>query len=109
MPIAPTSHGGGRMRCSGWNMRRWSRGGGKGFISAPVPRTRVSGRDDGAAAGDRIQMVCDYCGGRWIELTLRWQFWSKRRLRLTPTGMFEIRSILSENRRVRSRRDNVIA
>ena len=42
-------------------------------------------------AGDRIRMFCDYYGGHWIELTPCWQFWSKRR-RLTPTGMFEIRS-----------------
>lgn len=60
-------------------------------MKAPVPRTRVSGRDDGAAAGGRIKIFCDYCGGHWIELTPCWQFWSKRR-RLTPTGMFEIRS-----------------
>ncbi len=60
-------------------------------------------------AGDRIRIFCDYYGAHWIELTPRWQLWRKRRVRLTPTEMFEIRCVLSENRRIGSRRDNVIA
>jgi len=60
-------------------------------------------------AGDRIRMFCDYYGGHWIELMPRWQFWRKRRVRLTPTEMFEIRTALSEGRRIGSRRDNAIA
>lgn len=60
-------------------------------------------------AGDRIRMFCDYYGGHWIELMPRWLFWRKRRVRLTPTEMFEIRTALSEGRRIGSRRDNAIA
>lgn len=60
-------------------------------------------------SGDRIRMICDYYGGHWIELTPRWQFWRKRRIRLSAAEMFQIKSALSEGRRIGSRRDNAIA
>lgn len=60
-------------------------------------------------SGDRIRMFCDFYGGHWIELTPRWQFWRKVRIRLNATEMFEIRTVLSEGRQIGSRRDNAIA
>jgi len=60
-------------------------------------------------SGDHIRTFCDYYGGHWIELTPRWQFWRKVRIRLTATEMFEIRAVLSEGRKIGSRRDNAIA
>ncbi|MEZ5899603.1 MAG: hypothetical protein R3D51_08935 [Hyphomicrobiaceae bacterium] len=55
-------------------------------------------------AGDRIRMYYDYYGAHWIELTPCWQFWRKRRFRLTPSEMAEIRSLLSPQRRAGAQR-----
>lgn len=50
-------------------------------------------------AGDRIRIWCDYFGGHWIELTPRWQIWRRRRVRLSATEMFQVKSALSQRRR----------
>ncbi|MEQ1714506.1 MAG: hypothetical protein ABL907_00750 [Hyphomicrobium sp.] len=49
-------------------------------------------------SGDRIRIFHDFYGGQWIELTPRWQFWRRRRVLLTATEVFEIKSALREGR-----------
>jgi hypothetical protein len=47
-------------------------------------------------SGDRIRIFHDFYGGQWIELTPRWQFWRRRRIFLTASEVFEIKTALRE-------------
>lgn len=50
-------------------------------------------------AGDKIKIVNDYYGGQWLEMRPRWQFWRRRRLRLSPQEMSQVKDELRGSRR----------
>lgn len=60
-------------------------------------------------SGDRTRIFQDFYGGQWIELTPRWTFWRKKRVRLSPAEMAVIKSALRESRQVDARRVSAMA
>lgn len=51
------------------------------------------------ARGDRIRFLQDFYGGQFVELTPRWQFWRKMRLRLDAREVALLKSEIKDRPR----------
>ncbi len=50
------------------------------------------------ARGDKIRFLQDFYGGQFVELTPRWQFWRKKRLKIDAREAAQIKSEIKDTK-----------
>ena len=51
-------------------------------------------------AGDKVWFYQDYYGRQWIELRNTWLFWKKKKIKLDPDEVFQLKQMLRGRRAV---------